>query len=87
VRAYDTVRYSHNAVKSFMVVLVERTTGVMVLVAIATVALLFEIKIIRISPDNGKVYQISPNQFERAYQEFSADKASDTYISLRLSAY
>ncbi len=46
VRAYDTVRYSHNAVKSFMVVLVERTTGVMALVAIATAALLFEIKII-----------------------------------------
>jgi len=46
VRAYDTIRYSHSGVKSFTVVLVERITGVIALVAIATLALLVEIRIV-----------------------------------------
>ena len=45
VRAYDTIRYSHSGVKSFTVVLVERITGVIALVTIATLALLVEIRI------------------------------------------
>ncbi len=46
VRAYDTIRYSHSAVKSITVVLVERITGVMALVTIATLALVFEFRIV-----------------------------------------
>jgi len=43
IRAYDTVRYSQNHIKSFTVVFVERVTGVMALVAIAFIALFLEI--------------------------------------------
>ena len=46
VRAYDTIRYSHSAVKSITVVLVERITGVIAMVTIATLALVFEIRIV-----------------------------------------
>ncbi len=46
VRACDTIRYSHSGVKSFTVVLVERLTGVIALVIIATLALFIEIKIV-----------------------------------------
>ena len=46
VRAYDTVPYSRSMVKSFAVVLVERITGVVALVTIASLALLLEIKIV-----------------------------------------
>lgn len=45
-RALDTTRYSKNAVVSVTTILVERATGIFALVAIAALALLFELKLI-----------------------------------------